>query len=329
MAQVQKYLEKFHSKIRTDYDMDSTLREKRDVVLDRIRKHLKDNKLPGFKELHQGSYKMRTGAKPIGTIEYDIDVGLRFSVSKDDYDATTVRSWVLGAVEGHTKETFDKGPCIRVTYVGGYHLDLVCYSREERAGGGEDLFLAHNSKGWRPADPVALASYVDAAREGFSDTEDSETGTDQLRRVIRYLKRWYDFAIQEDSDAKPSGLAYTLLSIERTWKELGWDGKPDDPIALRRVADHLATHPGRPTVFKPTPEHEDVLAGVSDAAIEKLKNRAASLVGAIDEAREAVDPVDACKALRKVFGDDFPVPDPDDTGKKQKSAAIITSSTSA
>ena len=178
MAGVQKYFEKFHSKIRADYDMDSTLREKRDIVLDRIRKHLKDSKLPGFEVLHQGSYKMRTGVKPIGEIEYDIDVGLQFSLSKDEYDTKTVRSWVLEAVKGHTKESFDKGPCIRVTYVGGYHLDLVCYSREERAGGGEGLFLAHKSKGWRPSDPVALASYVDDARAGFSDTEDNETGSE-------------------------------------------------------------------------------------------------------------------------------------------------------
>ena len=113
MARVQKYFEKFHSKIRADYDMDSTLREKRDIVLDRIRKHLKDSKLPGFEVLHQGSYKMKTGVKPIGTIEYDIDVGLRFSLSKEDYEPKTVRSWVLDAVEGHTKETFDKLSALR------------------------------------------------------------------------------------------------------------------------------------------------------------------------------------------------------------------------
>lgn len=310
MARVQKYFEKFHSKIRTDYDMDSTLRGKRDIVLDRIRKHLKDNKLPGFEVLHQGSYKMKTGVKPIGNIEYDIDVGLRFSLSRKDYESKTVRSWVLDAVKGHTKETFDKGPCIRVAYAGGYHLDLVCYSREERAGANEELFLAHKSTGWRPADPIALVSHFDSARSAFSNTDDSETGTDQLRRVIRYLKRWYDFAIQGDSDAKPSGLAYTLLSIQHTWKELSWDGKPDDLLAMRRVAAHLATHPGRLTAFKPTPEYEDVLAGLGDAAVEKLKSRAATLVSAIDEAQEAVDPVDACKILQKVLGDDFPVPDP-------------------
>ena len=206
---------------------------------------------------------------------------------------------------------------------------MVCYSREERAGGGEDLFLAHKSKGWRPSDPVALASYVDDARAGFSDTEDNETGTDQLRRVIRYLKRWYDFAIQKDANTKPSGLAYTLLSIHHTSREVSWDGKPDDLLALRRVAAHLATHPGRPTAFKPTPEYEDLMGGLSESAMETLKTRFSRMDEALEEAGQLADPVEACKVLKKVFGRDFPVPEPEDTAKKSSRPAIIPASSSA
>lgn len=35
MANLQKYFEKFHENIRTDYDMSSTLRDKRDIILKR------------------------------------------------------------------------------------------------------------------------------------------------------------------------------------------------------------------------------------------------------------------------------------------------------
>ena len=45
MANVQKYLEQFHQKIRTDYEMSETLRDKRDIIINRIRKHLAE-KLP-------------------------------------------------------------------------------------------------------------------------------------------------------------------------------------------------------------------------------------------------------------------------------------------
>src|SRR4051794_29827650 len=61
MAKLQRYFEQFHEKIRADYDMNKTLREKKDIILNRIRKHLKENGRPSFDELLQGSYRMGTG----------------------------------------------------------------------------------------------------------------------------------------------------------------------------------------------------------------------------------------------------------------------------
>lgn len=328
MADVQKYFEKFHDTIRIDYEMDSTLREKRDIILTRIREHLSEKRLPGFTPLHQGSYKMRTGVKPIGSIEFDIDVGLRFNLTRSEHASNDVRQWVLDAVAGHTKRVESKGPCVRVGYADGFHADLVLYACEQTLGK-DMLFLAHRDNGWRPTDPIALLEYVDEARSRFSDTEDNATSTDQLRRTVRCLKRWYDNAIKADSPEKPSGLAYTLLAISHARKELSWDGRPCDLLAITHVAHYLASGAGRPSAQKPTPEHEDLLARLTDEAVTKLRHRANELSTALSEAEQTADPVAACKALRRVFGDDFPVPDPGTTGEKQKSPAIITSSSSA
>ena len=82
MADVQKQFEEFHEKIRVDYE---TLREKRDIVLNRLGKHLKENKRPGFDEILQGSYAMGMGIAPIDELEYDMDVGLRFQISDRDH----------------------------------------------------------------------------------------------------------------------------------------------------------------------------------------------------------------------------------------------------
>jgi hypothetical protein len=38
-----------------------------------------------------------------------------------------------------------------------------------------------------------------------------------------------------------------------------------------------------------------------------------------------VNPVEACKELQKVFGDDFPVPEKDDTGQARGPAIIASS----
>jgi hypothetical protein len=42
MANVQKYFETFHDVIRADYDMNSTLRDKRDKILDLLKRRLKE-----------------------------------------------------------------------------------------------------------------------------------------------------------------------------------------------------------------------------------------------------------------------------------------------
>ena len=128
MADLQKYFETFHDKIRTDYDLDSTLRDKRDKILKRIRSKHSEAKRPGFKELHQGSYKTRTGVKPIEDLEFDIDIGLRFDVDPAKFTAKEVRSWVFDAVDGHTGDVKQKASCIRVNYAENYHVDLVVYS---------------------------------------------------------------------------------------------------------------------------------------------------------------------------------------------------------
>lgn len=331
MADVQRQFETFHETIRVDYEMSKTLREKRDIVVEKIRKHMKDNEKPVPTPLLQGSYKMKTGVKPIGDIEYDIDIGLRFDIHEDDETAAEVRDWVLEAIGSHTKRVEPKGPCIRVCYEAGYHLDIVCYATWEDSSGILQFRLAHRDNGWRPADPPGLLDYVNTAREPFEGTEDSATQTDQFRRGVRALRRWADELRPTDNDdRKPSGIALVLLSIQNNLSPTKFlDNRPDDRSALERLSDLLATQTGRLQASKPTPEYEDVLSGLSDDEMSRLKSEFRELHAALEYAGSNADPVKACECLQKVFGDDFPVPDPEDTAKKTAAPAIITSSSSA
>ena len=328
MANVQKYFEQFHGRIRVDYEMSSTLREKRDIILNRIRKHLAEKGRPGFKEMLQGSYKMKTGVIPIANLEYDIDVGLRFFFHEDDHEAKTVRRWVFEAVDGHTEKVEDRGPCIRVTYKNGYHVDLVIYACWEDESGTEQYRLAHKTKGWRPADPVGLLEFVRAARHPYEGTEDGATKTDQFRRCVRYQRRWIDEEIPIESRSKPTGLAFVLLSIEKLQPKWSWTGQPDDRGALEALAVSAANHVGRLVAQKPTPEYEDMFARLSNDEMVALKVRYGVMAQALRAADEAVDPVEACRILQEVFGDDFPVPAPEETAKSTSAPAIVTSSSS-
>ncbi len=330
MADVQKQFEEFHEKIRMDYEMASELREKREAVLKRIRKYLKDNDLPGFREIGQGSYTMKTGTKPIEDLEYDIDVGLRFDFHEDDYTADEVRGWIYEAVKDHTQRIEKKKPCIRVAYEAGYHIDITSYAVWEENG--KDQFrLARKDTGWTPADPPALLDYVNNFREAnFEDTEDNATKTDQFRRNVRALRRWNDVRMPYDSKAKPVGLAFVLLAVQRPLTRATFlDSRPDDRQSLATFARSVANTLGRVVAKKPTPEYDDLFARLTDEDMGEFKLAMGTLADALEFAGRTADPVKACERLQEVFGDDFPVPEAKDTATKTRAPAIVTSSSSA
>jgi hypothetical protein len=322
MAALQGYFESFHNKIRLDYECNRKLAEKRDIVLGKIAKHLSDNNRPAFTRLLQGSYKMRTGVFPTAGKEFDIDVGLQFDFDGATPDAQEVRAWVFDAIASHTDKVKEKAPCIRVHYKDDdpYHLDLVTYSREPTG-----MRLAKAS-GWVPADPVGLLSSVTDAQARFADTEGS-TGIDQLRRAVRYLKRWGDIR-SVDEEERPTGLAYTLLAIANLRVGRRWDNSLDDASALRQLAEYAGgLH--RIQARKPTPEYEDMFGRLSEAAMGRLKDDLRQLAATISAAEKELDPHEACAALQKVFGEDFPLPPKGSTGRTTGAPAIVTSSSSA
>jgi hypothetical protein len=325
MANVQKQFEQFHENIRTDYETNEGLRDKRDILIGLVERSLQKTGRPSFERLMQGSYIMRTGVMPVAEKEYDIDVGLRFKIKDSDYSADEVRKWVFEAVADHTRDTELKGPCVRVRYAAGYHVDLVAYAWWKDDSNVGHYKLAHK-RGWVDADPKTLISQVDKAQDKYRGT-DGTTQTTQLRRVIRYLKRWDDVWQTEETDAKPSGLAYTLLCIDSLQRTESYDGKPDDRLALHAWTA-IACRQSRLIAKKPTPEYEDMFGRISNADMEALKDRLGVMRDALAAAGDEPDPVAACEKLCAVFGPDFPVPPPDETGRKSKAPAIITSSTS-
>ena len=96
---------------------------------------------------------MKTGVVPIEELEYDIDVGLEFPFDENEYGAKEVREWIYEAVDGHTDWVENKGPCVRVGYTKGYHVDLVSYASWEDLPGQTQFRMANKSNGWRPSHP--------------------------------------------------------------------------------------------------------------------------------------------------------------------------------
>lgn len=353
MAEIQKQFEIFNEAIRLkQYEDNATLREKRDIVLKKLKQRLKalfeekEETPPKYTTFDQGSYKLGTGVKPL-TGDFDIDVGLLFEVDRKDHpDPVEVKQWVFEALDGHTKKVEVRRPCVTVFYQSGddplYHVDLAVYSAAESnsdrktcLGKGKQASLPEN-RFWEEADPDGLIRVL-AGKFSGDDWE-------QFRRCLRYLKRWKDLKFPADGNAAPVGVGLTVAGYNWFYPKQ----KVVDAYASKTCADDLgallnfvgAMHLNFQSVLRddelvdrleaklPVVPYNDVFERMSKQHMVQFKEKLQKLASALEEASKEADPVEACKTLQKFFGDDFPVPKKDDTGEK-RGPAIITSSHSA
>ena len=318
MANIQKQLGGFHKNIRVE---SNELREKRDIIVDKIKKSLSEDKKPVPELLNQGSYIYGVGIKPVSGEDYDIDVGLDFNIKSSDHNAEEVRKWVYDAIKKHTNKVQNKGPCIRVAYQVGYHVDLVCYARYKDNDLIEQFQLAHKNGTWIASDPKKIKDHIQKAREEFKDTKDSN-GSDQLQRVVQYFKRWNDLIILGESDDKPIGLAILLYCIKALQAPIcDSQGSSDDLQALIHIVEK-AKKSNRISACKPD-TGEDVFGKISAKGMEGLIERFQKLHEALLEARNSDNLHEACEIMREQFGDDFPLEE-NDKNKDKKKVSLLS-----
>lgn len=352
MAKVQKQFDDFNTEIKLKrFEENQTLREKRNIIREKL-----EDKLPGVFEAHgetcpdfwfldQGSYKMGTGIKPLDS-DFDIDQGLYFAVSTDDYpDPVVLKQRVHEALDGHTKDVRIRNSCVTVFYQRAgesiYHVDVAVYADgSEEADGKSKLAKGREHSGdeyrfWEVSNPQQLADHI-------LDYFASENDRSQFRRIVRYLKRWRDEQFKEGGNSAPVGIGLTIAILNDLSPKYSdpFVGTPDDLAALRPLIRNIIGRfksqwdseklalVDRLTVELPIEPWTDLFAGMSVRHMADFKKKLEALRDALDFAADAVDPVEACERLREEFGSDFPVPDPVDTAKKHD-PAIVSSSESA
>jgi hypothetical protein len=114
-------------------DENDILREKRDILIDKLRGRFKEmfENPPTFTEFNKGGYAMNLGIKPLNC-DFDIDVGLEFQINKNDYlDPVEVKQWVYEAL-GHRRCQNKKALCCRTISSkqrAAYHVDFDMHRR--------------------------------------------------------------------------------------------------------------------------------------------------------------------------------------------------------
>jgi hypothetical protein len=333
MPAVQRQFEDFHSAICFDEeDEKATLREKRDTIVKALRANLGDD-VPPFSTFNQGSYSMHTGVVPLDG-NFDIDVGLTFDCDQSKYpDPVVLKKKVRDAANTNFRTVVIRRPCVTVNYISGgeiaYHVDLAIYSRDAEG----KLYLAKGKENsaeehriWEISDPKELTKLVCSAVEGSEQLA-------QYRRCIRYLKRWRQW--QFSGSGAPLSIALTVAALHWFKPSFGTSGKPVD---LQAMLNWVETMLGQFTyefrqdeglhqrlkVMLPVAPYTDLMAKRTAAQMKNFQERLESLRDALRDAYNEELPEDACKLMKKQFGDDFKVPEKSETAKAVSPAVIST-----
>lgn len=335
MPAVQKQFEDFHSAIKLDdNDENSTLREKRDILIKALRAKL-PAEVPAFEAFNQGSYSMFTGVVPVDG-NYDIDVGLVFDCKQDKYaDPVTLKQKVRDALDSNFRTIAIRRPCVTVNYlvdgVPDYHVDLAVYVKRDDnlldlAKGKENS--AAEFRVWEVSDPKAL---TDLIRTAFSDPEELA----QFRRCIRYLKRWRH--VQFRNGGAPLSIALTVAAREWFQPNFSTTGKPQDLLAMLDWTHAMLScfesvftmEEGlysRLKIQLPVTPYGELMGCMTKGQMENFHERLQALRDALAAAESEDLPEDACKILNKQFGDDFKVPEKAQTAKAVTAPVISTGS---
>jgi hypothetical protein len=283
MANCHKIFLDFNAAIALEPHYKKTLRISRNAVRNKIKNYFRDKQNGLSPKFHgQGSFMMNTIIEPLDG-EFDIDDGIYFKVEAEPIQSiSTFHRWICEAIDGHTKqEPIDKQTCVRLVYVGKYHLDLPIYYLIE----GKTPYLAHKSKGWIKSDPREFIKW-------FNGKTDDDG---QLKRIIRYLKAWSDYRKGD----LPSGLIFSILAVNNIVFNVR------DDIALYQTLVNIQYQLNinfacyRPT----TPAYENLLEDYSKTKKDYFLGQLSSFIKSAEKAlSDNSSQADACKAWQSHFG---------------------------
>ncbi len=323
MLDLQKEFIKFQENIKLD-DENQKLRDKRDILLKKLKNTISDD-AASYSTFNQGSYAMGTGIYPEDE-DYDIDVGIKFNIDKDDYsDPLEPKMWVKDALDGHTKKVEVRRSCVTVTYQengeSAYHVDFAIYAADNAD---EKMYIAKGKtysddehRYWEVSDPQGL---IKAIKNKYSGDDAL-----QFRRVIRYMKKWKSHNFSSNGDSAPTGIALTILAYDGGFsinKKYDWaTGKYiyDDFSALcnlvynikKRFSYSWSSEAGQMchtmSLSLPVEPYNDLFVKMTDKQMENFYQKINKMLEKLNEVKGKTKRSEACTILVELFGEDFPV----------------------
>lgn len=300
------------------------LKEKRDILQkdiknkfpDEMKKHDIELKKSEIEMFDQGSYKYSTTICS-SVIDRDVAVMIPLDIEKHS-DPRKIKGYLRDALSHVATRTVKiKEPCVNVSYyendVEYMHIDLPLYAEYNGK-----VYLARGKEfatqySWETADP-----------KGLNDDLCSKINkNEQLRRVIRYIKKWRNDKYKNstlDHEIPPS-IGLTYLACDCFVSSSTLEGE-DDLNALQQTMVNIKnkftlTYENGELVkadisrYLPVEPYTDVFMKMKDASdsygltfYERLSTAVDNLTNAVNVESEH----DAGNYVKKVLGDEFKVP---------------------
>lgn len=352
---IQSHFNKFDSNIyltsqSTGY---KKARDKDDSILKEIKEAFSAAGYPVIDTFVQGSFAVNTAINSLDG-DYDVDRAIVIDADNAPEDPVEPKKIVLDVLNKRNfKDPRVKKPCITADYQSvNLHIDYTVYKKESSSIFGDTYYLAVGKVGssdehreWSEADQKGLIDWIGNVEFTLGSTAKRK----QMKRLIRYMKRWRDVTFSEEVKKKIFSIGLTVMIREQYAPSILSSEVEDDLVVLKETVDNILDSDYiRAPLFSenyrvfaklPKAPHRDIfqhkVAGGesvdgSDLNIgAQLRNKLILLQSSLQKALNESDEIKQCKILNKVFGSDFIVPEKGSSVASKAAGATILSSTGA
>ncbi len=312
-------------------------REKDDQITPKIEQAFKDKGYEVHSNFLQGSLATHTGVIPLDG-DYDIDRAIAITSGSSPSNPVEPKRIVKSVLSNHGFKDLDiKKPCVTADYKSKpLHIDFPIYritifDDYELAIGRENS--NEDNRLWDDSDPKGLVGWITSNKnhQVFWNTLSSEE-KHQFYRLVRYIKRWRDFKYtSEEQRKKVFSIALTVMFKESFKPNVDDNGKADDHQALKDTLETLLEenryffYDGNDEysirVNLPKTPNRDIFDGKGKSVGTTLKNLLIRLLNALKDADDKETLKEQCEILQGQFGDDFPVPEDNNSDKSSSSSS--------
>ncbi|MGP9799445.1 nucleotidyltransferase domain-containing protein [Rheinheimera sp. NSM] len=330
---IQTHFNKFDNKIYlTSHSEGYKKAKEKDLsIFDDIKIAFKEAGYPIIDTFMQGSFAVNTAINSLDG-DFDIDRAIVIDSETAPTDPVAPKQIIKNVlVKRNFKEPRIKKPCVTADYQSvNLHIDYTVY-KKEASFFGDTHYLAvgkngsgDNHKSWSESDQKGLIEWIDSVDEYVFGAVIKRK---QLKRLIRYIKRWRDVNFSADVKKKIFSIGLTVM-IKEQYAPNSFSSEVDDDLtALKNTIDSILnadyiTAPWGTTEYRvyvrlPKIPKRDIFqhkvnggyADGSDLNVgTQFRNKLLKLQTELQKALDETDEIKQCIILNSVFGDDFEVP---------------------